>query len=69
MTTKVKNALPGSQFFIKTQLGCSLYMIIADDTHDYSYLYLCIDLNQQRFLLKNATSLLFHNDEALNLYF
>lgn len=69
MTAKVKNTPPDSQFFIKTSLGCSLYMIIADDTHDYSHLYLYIDLNQQRFLLKDASSLLFRNDEALNLYF
>jgi hypothetical protein len=69
MTAKVKNTLPGSQFFIKTRLGCSLYMLITDDTCDYSHLYLCVDLNQQRLFLKNATSLLFRNDEALNLCF
>lgn len=72
MTAKIKNT-PGSQFLFKTSFGCSLYMLITDDTHDYSFLYLYVDLGEQRSALKRASSLLFRGSnraaEALNVCF
>jgi hypothetical protein len=68
MTARAKN-IPGSLFFIKTKLGCSLYMIITDDAYNYSFFYLYIDINQRRSALKTASSLFFRHDEALNVCF